>query len=278
MRMWGGMNLSRISTYPVKSLPVTDHAARTIGSMGVDGDRRWAVLYPTGTVATRREFPELARISVVETEEGISLCHDGDRLDVPRPSGAKTTAFVFTNRIEGVEDAGNYAASFLSSALEREVRLAYFPDRPLRPVNIKYSLTPHFTGFADGYPVLITTNASLRALNQAAGHEFEMRRFRPNLVIDGDMAPWAEDTWRRIRVGSTVLRIVKPCERCVMTTQDPKTGVQTDRHEPLATLGKLHRSARGRIIFGQNAVVEQEGTVVLGDTIEVLEAGPSNLL
>ena len=105
-----------------------------------------------------------------------------------------------------------------------------------------------------------------------------MRRFRPNLVIDGDMAPWTEDTWRRIRVGTSVLRIVKPCERCVMTTQDPNTGVQTDRHEPLATLGKLHRSARGRIIFGQNAVVEQEGTVVLGDTIEVLEAGPSNLL
>ncbi|WP_417242380.1 MOSC domain-containing protein [Celeribacter sp.] len=272
------MKLSKISTYPVKSLPATDHAARTVGSMGVEGDRRWAVLYPTGAVATRRELPELSRISVVEIEDGISISHDGGHLEIALPKGAETTAFVFSNRIEGVEDAGNFAASFLSSALGREVRLAYFPDRPLRAVNTAYSITPHFTGFADGYPILITTKASLMALNKAAGQTFEMRRFRANLVIEGDIAPWAEDTWRRIRIGSTVLRIVKPCERCVMTTQDPDTGVQTDRHEPLATLGKLHRSARGRIIFGQNAVVEEAGTVVLGDTVDVLETGASNLL
>ncbi|WP_439103743.1 MOSC domain-containing protein [Celeribacter marinus] len=272
------MKLSRISTYPVKSLPVTDHAARNIGALGVEGDRRWAILYPTGAVATRRELPELARIAVVETDIGILISYDGDHLDVTRPKGQRTTAFVFSNRIEGVEDAGNLAASFLSCALGREVRLAYFPNEPLRPVNTTYSITPHFTGFADGYPILITTNASLEALNTAAAYPFEMRRFRANLVIEGDIAPWVEDTWRRIRIGSTILRIVKPCERCVMTTQDPDTGVQTDRHEPLATLGKLHRSARGRIIFGQNAVVEQTGTVVLGDCVEVLEDGPSNLL
>lgn len=271
------MKISRITTYPAKSLPGTDHAARNAGLLGLDGDRRWAVLYPTGVAATRRELPTLARISIVETDMGVSLFYDGDQMDVETPRGHTTTAFVFSNRIEGVEDAGNLASFFLSSALEREVRLVYMPDKPLRPINEKYA-PHHHTAFADGYPYLFATSASLAALDDAAGKSFSMRRFRPNLVIDGAEAPWVEDTWKRIRVGSAVFQIVKPCERCVMTTQDPTTGEQTDRHEPLSSLGKIHRSTRGRIIFGQNAVVDVPGTVVLGDEVEVLETGTSNLL
>lgn len=271
------MKVSRIITYPVKSLPGTDHAARNVHGLGLLGDRRWAVLYPTGVAATRRELPNLAQISVVETEDGISLFYDGRSIDVERPVGATTTAYVFSNRIEGVEDAGNVASFFLSSVLEREVRLVFCPNAPLRPLN--EDVAPgHFTAFADGYPILLATHASLNALNEAAGQRFDMRQFRPNLVIDDDCLPWAEDSWKKIKIGSTILRVVKPCERCVMTTQDPETGLQLDRYEPLQTLGKIHRTARGKIIFGQNLIVEQEGTIVLGDEVEVLEAGESNLL
>ncbi|AJE45295.1 MOSC domain-containing protein [Celeribacter indicus] len=272
------MKLSRITTYPVKSVAGTDLAAAQVTPLGIDGDRRWAVIYPNGIVATRRELPRLALLNAVSTSYGMSLSFEGERMDVPFPSGAQVTVRVFSTEVEGVEDCGNYASHFLSSALEREVRLVYFPDSARRRVDPAYAPGAHFTALSDGFPLLLTTQPSLQELNAELAHPVEMRRFRPNLVVSGDFGPWAEDSWRRIRIGRAVLRMVKPCERCVITTQDPATGERTHGNEPLATLRRIHRAATGQIVFGQNLVVEEEGNVVLGDVVEVLEAGPSNLL
>jgi uncharacterized protein YcbX len=64
-----------------------------------------------------------------------------------------------------------------------------------------------------------------------------------------------------------------------MTTQDPMTGERTgDGREPLATLRRIHRASNGKIMFGQNAVVEQQGKMTLGDEVEILETGPTNLI
>ncbi|ATG48684.1 sulfurase [Celeribacter ethanolicus] len=272
------MKLARITTYPVKSLTGSDHAAVKVQPIGIEGDRRWAVVYPNGIVATRRELPRMANLSAVCTSYGISISFEGARLDVPFPSGAPSSVKVFSCLIEGVEDAGNYASHFLSSALEREVRLVWFPETARRPVSRAYAGEGYFTAFSDGYPLLLTTMASLAELNAELAAPVEMQRFRPNVVIAGDIEPWSEDTWRVIRIGSAVFRVVKPCERCVMITQDPQTGEQTHPREPLATLGRIHRAVTGKIIFGQNLVVEEEGSIVLGDEVEVLERGPSNML
>lgn len=272
------MKISRLTVYPVKSMSGNDLAATKVESLGLDGDRRWAVVYPSGKAATRRELPPLAQLSAVTTPEGISLSFGGDRLDVPTPSGAPTTAKIFSSQATGVEDAGNYASHFLSSALEHEVRLVYFPATAQRSLDPVFAPGGHHVAFADGFPILLTTQASLNELNADAGYEFEMRRFRSNIVVDGDFSPWEEDKWRLLRIGSAILRIVKPCERCIMTTQDPVSGEKTHGNEPLATLARLHRASNGKIIFGQNAIVEQQGSIVLGDEVEVLESGPSNLI
>lgn len=272
------MKLARLTKYPVKSMTGYDLAMAIAGPFGISEDRRWAVVYSSGIAATRRELPALANLHAVCTDVGISLSFDGERIDVPWPTGAPTSAFVFSTEVKDVQDAGNYASHFLSSALESEVRLVYMPDESVRPVSGAYTKTPHFTGFSDGFPILITTMPSLQALNAELAAPVEMRRFRPNVMIDGNFEPWAEDEWRLIRIGSTVLRIVKPCERCVMVTQDPTTGIQTDPHEPLSTLRRLHRASNGKIIFGQNAVVETAGSMKLGDEVEILERGTSNLI
>lgn len=272
------MKLARLTKYPVKSMTGYDLAMAVIGPAGISEDRRWAVVYNSGIAATRRELPALANLHAVSTDVGVSLSFDGERIDVPWPTEAPTTAYVFSTEIKDVQDAGNYASHFLSSALERETRLVYIPDQNLRPVSTAYSKSGHVTGFSDGFPLLITTMPSLLALNAELASPVEMRRFRPNIMIDGDFEPWAEDEWRLIRIGSAVLRIVKPCERCVMVTQDPATGVQTDPHEPLSTLRRLHRASNGKITFGQNAVVEVEGAMKLGDEVAVLERGTSNLI
>jgi uncharacterized protein YcbX len=103
-----------------------------------------------------------------------------------------------------------------------------------------------------------------------------MRRFRPNIVIRADAA-WAEDNWKVVRIGETIFRVAKPCGRCVVTTRDPDTGEQTDPREPLETLGQFHRAAEGAIIFGQNLIPEAVGEISIGDAVEILQVGPSNL-
>lgn len=274
----GTMKLARITTYPVKSLTGTDLAASKVHGLGLDGDRRWAVMYPNGEIATRRELPRMAHLSAVAAPYGVSISFEGSRLEVPFPSDAPVSAKVFSTEVDGLEDAGNYASHFLSSALEAEVRLVYFPDHAIRNVDPAYAGQGHLTGLSDGFPLLLTTQASLAELNAELEHPVDMRRFRSNLVVAGDIEPWSEDTWQVIRIGSVVLRVVKPCERCVMVTQDPNTGERPYPREPLATLGRIHRAITGKIIFGQNLIVEEEGSIVLGDEVEVLESGSSNLL
>ena len=83
--------------------------------------------------------------------------------------------------------------------------------------------------FADGYPLLLTTTASLESLNSliAEGeHRAEgplpMNRFRPNVGIEGT-GPWEEDRWTRVTIGEVPFRVAKPSGRCVVTTTDQHT-------------------------------------------------------
>ena len=123
---------------------------------------------------------------------------------------------------------------------------------------------------ADGFPLLIATTASLAALDREAPVAVTMERFRPNLVVDGGDA-WEEDGWRRLRIGTVVLRIAKPCSRCIIVTQDPLSGAREDGDEPLTTLRAMGRMRPGGIMFGENAVPEATGTIRLGDPVEAIE-------
>ncbi|MFD2780939.1 MOSC domain-containing protein [Novosphingobium pokkalii] len=95
-----------------------------------------------------------------------------------------------------------------------------------------------------------------------------MARFRPNLVIAGAAAAFAEDGWQGLRIGGVTLRLVKPCTRCVITTQDPETGA-ADSREPLATLRKMGRLWQRQPIFGVNAIPDGTGDVAVGDRVEL---------
>jgi hypothetical protein len=97
-----------------------------------------------------------------------------------------------------------------------------------------------------------------------------MRRFRPNLGIDGDL-PYAEDDWRRIRVGEVEFEGVKNCSRCVFTTIDPDTGEKSPDMEPLRTLSSYRRRPEGGVYFGQNLIPRGAGVIRVGDSVTVLE-------
>jgi uncharacterized protein YcbX len=93
-----------------------------------------------------------------------------------------------------------------------------------------------------------------------------MNRFRPNVVVDGT-APWAEDGWERITIGDVPFRVVKPCDRCVITTTDQGTAERGK--EPLRTLAR-HRRAGQDLLFGQDLIPDGTGVIRVADPVRIL--------
>jgi hypothetical protein len=81
--------------------------------------------------------------------------------------------------------------------------------------------------------------------------------------------PWAEEGWKRVRIGEQLFRVVKPCARCVMTTVDPERGEFTGQ-QPLRALRKFHRDGPD-VIFGMNLVPDTVGPLRVGEAFEVLD-------
>ena len=272
------MRVGALWRYPVKGLRGHAVGSASVEAVGLAGDRRWLVIDEDGRFLTQREVRAMAQVDVALSDDGVVLGHDvhgRQAVPVPGPAADVVAVTVWRDAVPArLADGG--AARYLSTVLGRSVRLAYMADPGVRPVNPEFGHATDRVSFADGYPILVTTMASLADLSRRLGADITMRRFRPNLVIEG-AEPWAEDAWRRIRIGGVELRVVKPCERCVVTTLDPDTGAQPDPAEPLRTLGRFHRSSTGKIIFGQNAIPDTLGRIAVGDPVEVLESGLSSL-
>jgi uncharacterized protein len=272
------MKVTALYRYPVKSLRGTSLQASRVERLGLAGDRRWMVVDAAGKFQTIREHPVMTQIEATARDDGSLVlshpAHGSVVVAVPIATSNKLVR-VWRDDVEAVpSDAA--AGQFLSKILGLSAELVYLANPGARPVDPTFGQPGDATGFADGFPVLLTSTMSLNDLNSRLPVKAEMRRFRPNIVISG-ARPWTEDTWRTIRIGAVTFRVVKPCARCVVTTRDPDTGVQTDPREPLKTLGSFHRAANGGVIFGQNLIPDSTGEIRVGDTVDVLSEGESNL-
>jgi uncharacterized protein len=275
------MHVASLYRYPVKSLRGHSLAETVVERIGWQGDRRAMVVDGQGRFLTIREHPVMTQIDASLTADELVLGHaDHGQVTVPVPAAGPTRPVrVWGDDVEAFT-AGATAGAFLSKVLGRPVELVFLARPDARPVDMTFGKAGDATSFSDGYPVLLTTLASLDNLNdrlaEASAAAVDMRRFRPNLVISG-ASPWAEDTWQLLRIGSLTFRVAKPCARCVVTSRDADTGAQADPREPLRTLSLFHRAADGGVIFGQNLIPDGEGTIRVGDVVEVLAAGLSNL-
>jgi uncharacterized protein YcbX len=163
------------------------------------------------------------------------------------------------------------ADQWLSDYLGADVRLVYMPDSAQRRINPDYAKNEEIVSFADGYPLLIASEASLADLNARivsnGGQKLPMNRFRPNLVISGCEA-YAEDGIGEIVIGDAVFRAVKPCVRCQVTTTDQADGVVRGP-EPLQTLATYRDSPNG-VMFGMNLIPVKLATVKVGDSVTLV--------
>lgn len=261
--------------YPAKSMGGSSLARAEVEPRGIAGDRRWLMVTPEGRFLTRREMPIMALLRADPAADGIVLAHrDGTTLAVPEPVGGAAMGVNIWGDPVAATDAGDRAAQWLSARVGRPVRLVHMSDATVRPVDPAFARAGDQVSFADGFPLLVTLVESLDALNRALPAPIAMDRFRPNLVLAG-AAPFAEDTWASLRIGAITLRIAKPCTRCVITTQDPDTGLVEHPMEPLRTLkamGRVMPGPRAEPIFGVDAIPEAPGEIAVGDEVEILQA------
>jgi uncharacterized protein YcbX len=263
--------------YPVKALRGYACRAADVATWGLAQDRRWMVVRPDGGFLTQRELPGMARIAATAEEGALTLATEGLpalRVPIPMPAAERRQVTVWKDRVPAL-DAGPEAAAWLSAALGLACGLVYLDDPGARPVDPAYAQPRDRTLFSDGFPVLLANMASLDALNAALPQPIGISRFRPNIIVTGAEA-WAEDRWLRIRIGEVVFRVAKPCSRCAVTTVDQMTGERPDKTEPLRTLGRIRRTADG-VMFGQNLIPDGPGRIDIGDPVDILEMGESNV-
>jgi hypothetical protein len=266
-----GLRISGINVYPVKGLKGIALEKARCTDRGIEHDRRWMVVDSEGVFMSQREFPKMATVWTDLDGDFLSLsAPDADGIQVPLvpPPAPSMKVRVWRSTVDAVP-ASREADWWLSEYLGKPCRLVYMPQDSERYSNSQYAGEGKRVGFADGYAYLVIGEGSLEDLNgrlAAKGHPaLPMNRFRPNLVVAGS-APYAEDHWGDIRIGSAAFRGVKPCGRCQVTTTDQATG-EVVGPEPLATLSTFRESNEFGLMFGMNLVSVKQGEVSLGDEV-----------
>ncbi len=264
------ITLSNLTYYPIKACRGFDVTELRVERMGLANDRRMMVVTLEGEQVTQREYAKLAW--VIPTLSNGSLTLSAPNFDSIQFAIQKmgTTWPVNIWKSKGVSaiDQGDESAQWFSDWLGTSVRLVHIASGIQRKLNLDFAVhADDHTGFADGYPILIISEASLQDLNSRLDSALPMNRFRPNIVVKG-CEPFAEDTWKRIRIGDIEMALVKPCARCEVTTIDKET-LERNK-EPLKTLARFRKHELGAI-FGMNTIPLNEGEIKVGMSVEVLE-------
>ena len=271
--------ISSLHVYPVKSCAGHELTRAVLDARGILDDRSWIVVGdgggPSGqpgtlSPLTQREAPALALVQPALSSAGLALsAPDMEDLTVPRiEEGPTRSVDVWGDPCDGI-DQGDDAADWFSSYLDASCRLLCFSPDFVRPVDPDYARQAgDQVGFADGFPLLVISEASLADLNARLETPIRMNRFRPNVVV-ADCPPYAEDTWKRVRAGEVEIEMVKPCGRCATTLVEQESG--TPGKEPLRTLAAYRKFDRPAPSFGQNGVHRSPGVIEAGMALQILD-------
>jgi hypothetical protein len=276
--------LSALYLYPIKGCRGIALKSATLAVTGLEddgiGDREWVVVDADGEFLSQRELP---RMTLIETRlgfESLRLRAPGMLpLEVPLASEGDVLQVRVWNDTVAAVTQGDVADAWFSAFLGRPARLMRFDPEGRRLANRRFTRDADVPyKFADAFPLLVTTQASLDDVNErlrrqgqaAIGHD----RFRPNVVLEGldDMGAFDEDYAREFRRNGVVLFAAKPCARCTVPGVDPATGEASDVvPDLLATYRQRQVGDVGGVMFGVNAIVTAGAgaTLAVGDEFDV---------
>jgi len=250
------VQITGLNIYPVKSCRGIALTQARLTETGFEHDREWLVITPEGRFLTQRERPQLAQIETAISGDQLVLRKpNGTDLSLPlNLTGPELEVTIWRDKAAAF-DAGEQAATWLTEHLGKPARLVRFDKRRPRPSNTQWTGgVEALNQFSDGYPWLLISQGSLDELNRRLEQPLPMNRFRPNIVVDG-LPPFGEDSVDEFVAGEVRLKVVKPCDRCVVTTTDQITG-ERNSDEPLRALKEFRfdRTLRG-VLFGQNMIL-----------------------
>ena len=222
-----------------------------------------------GHFMTQRHHPRMIGIHAhyEQKSESISLQFNDQKITVYKPSPLNPTSSVtvWTDECQAHTSTSSVNLT-LSQWLNHPVRLVYMSDEHVRQVDPEYARPDDEVSFADGFPILLTSEASLRDLNQHLKPPIEMERFRANIIV-ADTQPYAEDQWKQLRINGVIFDLVKPCARCVI----PSINLTTARKEAyVLEVLTQHRRINRKVIFGQNLIHRSQGLISVGDQVDIL--------
>jgi hypothetical protein len=262
------LHIHRLFIHPIKSCAGIAVDEATLIDTGFEYDREWMVVDGDGEFVSQRELPRMALIRPTLRASDLVLRAPGMlalhlRLDAVEGS---CQVRVWDDALDAF-DMGDLAAQWFSDFLGRPLRLARFDPDAVRLADARWTGdVAARTAFADGFPLLVASTASLDELNRRllqGGHgAVTMHRFRPNIVLDGLPDAHGEDFIATLTIESAdgapvVIDLVKPCGRCSIPDVDPDSA--GTGHAVTDTMSGYRAEARigGALAFGQNAIVRR---------------------
>ncbi len=282
------ITLTEIFRYPVKSMGGGTLQQTTLTSMGIPGDRCWTLKdEERGGIKGGKRFPGLMGMQAellgepdpsnpspraqITLADGTRLTSDDAQVNAKLSDalGAPVSLWPLlpADQLEHYRRLPPEPDQDPEAAL-REV-FARTADEPLPdlsafPAELFTYESPPGTYF-DAFPLLIMSSSALAAMAQHRPESaFDVRRFRPNLLVDSDASGFAENAWigQSARLGSAKLKIEMACPRCVMTTH----GFDALPKDP-GIMRALVQANNGDL--GVYASIVEPGEIRVGDTLEL---------
>jgi len=287
------MQVTELHRYPIKSMLGEALAEVEVSANGFVGDRAWA-LRNGNTALTGKKYPALMSATAsftaqptvdrgsaatqITLPDGTTLSTDDAEVSANLGAWLKTDVQLWP--LVSAENLDFFRREVQTDVtpeqMEQQMRAVFsrLPDEPLPdiaswPAEILEYDSPPGTYF-DAYPILLLSTAALDTLKNRATNNFDTRRFRPNIIIDGMSGEFPENALvgKHIKIGSVVLSIEMPCPRCIMTTH-PIADIPKDP----GIMRQLVTHNEGNL--GVYARVVDPGTMRQGDTLQVLSESPA---
>lgn len=260
------LQVSQLFHFPVKSFKGISLDQMEIDQFGPKWDRRFMLVDNTGRFVTQRQSALMGQIQASVENNVLNLGYAGEQKTINLPEITQyeqyKTVTVWGDDVNARVIDGD-VNSWLSDILQRDVQLCFMDSDTHRQVDLDYAQPGDQTSFADGFPFLIISQASIDFLSNELGRTLSAERFRPNILVSGCEA-FAEDQWKRISINNIEFDIVKPCSRCVIPTLDLKT---VQKQPDVMQVMLKHRKQGKKVMMGQNALHRNKGVLSVGQEV-----------
>jgi uncharacterized protein YcbX len=253
------IKISELYIYPVKSLAGIKLSTSVLSTFGLKYDRRWMIVDANGQFLSQRELAKMATIKTAIENEELVLTHNQNKINVPAIHQQSETipVTVWKDTLQATKVSGT-VDQWLSQILGQDCQLVYMQQQAERQIDKDFTTEKQYVSFADAFPILVISQASLDELNNKLDKPVNINRFRANIIVSGSK-PHAEDYWQDLFINDTEFKAVKKCSRCIMPSINQSTGIQ-DNVKMLAVLNRYRKEDK-KIKFGQNLIYRNVSTI-----------------